>query len=74
MLIGKRSTAGLAAPVEHYQPDAITVLRNSINFSKTAFAVRKAAPDKGAETDEVLKEFGYSGAEIAKPKANSVTS
>jgi crotonobetainyl-CoA:carnitine CoA-transferase CaiB-like acyl-CoA transferase len=35
--------------------------------------VRKAAPDKGAETDEVLKEFGYSEAEITKLKAAGVT-
>jgi formyl-CoA transferase len=64
---------GLAAPVKHYQLGDIKVVRNGINFSKTPFAVRKAAPDKGAETDEVLKEFGYSEAEITKLKAAGVT-
>lgn len=51
----------------------IGVVRNGINFSKTLFAVRNAAPDRGAETDEVLKEYGYSEAEIAKLKADGVT-
>lgn len=46
---------------------------NGINFSKTPFAVRKAALDKGAETDEILKEYGYSETEIAKMKAGGVT-
>ena len=64
---------GLAAPVKHYQLGDIKVVRNGINFSKTPFGVRKAAPDKGAETDEVLKEFGYSEAEITKLKAAGVT-
>ena len=64
---------GLAAPVKHYQLGDIKVVRNGINFSKTPFAVRKAAPDKGAETDEVLKEYGYTDAEIDKLKAGGIT-
>jgi formyl-CoA transferase len=64
---------GLAAPVQHYQLGDIKVVRNGINFSKTPFAVRKAAPDKGAETDEVLKEYGYTDAEIDKLKAGGIT-
>jgi len=64
---------GLAAPVKHYQLGDIKVLRNGINFSKTPFAVRKAAPDRGAETDEILKEYGYSAEEIVKLKAGGIT-
>jgi formyl-CoA transferase len=64
---------GLAAPVKHYQLGDIKVVRNGINFSKTPFAVRKAAPDKGAETDEILKEYGYSETEIRGLKAGGIT-
>ncbi len=64
---------GLAAPVKHYQLGDIRVVRNGINFSKTRFAVRNAAPDRGAETDEILKEYGYGDAEIATLKINGIT-
>ncbi len=64
---------GLAAPTQHYKLGDIKVVRNGINFSKTPFTVRNAAPDKGAESVEILKEYGYSDAEIAKLKAGGVT-
>ena len=64
---------GLAAPAQHYKLGSITVVRNGINFSKTPFTVRNAAPDKGAETDEILGEYGYSEEEIAQLKAGGVT-
>jgi formyl-CoA transferase len=64
---------GLAVPARHYRLGDIGVVRNGINFSKTPFAVRKAAPDKGAETDEILKEYGYSADDIARLKAGGVT-
>jgi formyl-CoA transferase len=64
---------GLAAPVTHYQLGDIKVVRNGINFSKTPFSVRKAAPDKGAETDQILKEYGYSEENISQLKAHGIT-
>jgi crotonobetainyl-CoA:carnitine CoA-transferase CaiB-like acyl-CoA transferase len=64
---------GLSAPAKHYRLGEIGVVRNGINFSKTPFTVRKAAPDKGAETDEILKEYGYSDADIARLKAGGIT-
>jgi crotonobetainyl-CoA:carnitine CoA-transferase CaiB-like acyl-CoA transferase len=64
---------GLAAPTKHYRLGDIKVVRNGVNFSKTPFTVRTAAPDKGAESLEILKEYGYSEAEIAKLKAGGVT-
>jgi crotonobetainyl-CoA:carnitine CoA-transferase CaiB-like acyl-CoA transferase len=64
---------GIAAPVKHYKLGDIGVVKNGINFSKTPFKVRNAAPDRGAETDEILKEYGYSDADVAKLKADGVT-
>lgn len=37
-----------------------------IKFSETPCGVEKAAPVLGQHTDEVLKEFGFDDAEIAK--------
>lgn len=64
---------GLAAPAKHYQLGDIKVVRNGVNFSKTPFAVRKAAPDKGAESDEILKEYGFSDAEISTLRTEGIT-
>ena len=64
---------GLAAPVQHYQLGGIKVVCNGVNFSKTPFAVRKAAPDKGADSDEILKEYGFSDAEISTLRTEGVT-
>ena len=64
---------GLAAPTQHYRLGDISVVRNGVNFSKTPFTVRNAAPDKGAESVEILMEYGYSEAEITKLKAEGVT-
>ena len=64
---------GLAAPAQHYKLGNIGVVRNGINFSKTPFKVRNAAPDRGAETEEILGEYGYSDEEIAKLKTGGIT-
>ena len=64
---------GLAAPAKHYKLGDIGVVRNGINFSKTPFRVRNAAPDRGADTAEILGEFGYSEEEIAKLKVGGIT-
>jgi len=64
---------GLAAPTKHYKLGDISVVRNGINFSKTPFKVRNAAPDRGAETEEILGEYGYSDEEIKKLKDSGVT-
>jgi crotonobetainyl-CoA:carnitine CoA-transferase CaiB-like acyl-CoA transferase len=35
--------------------------------------VRNPAPDRGAETDEILKEYGFSDEEIENLKNNGIT-
>jgi len=57
---------GMAAPVHHYALGDIDVVAQGVRLSRTQFQVRTAAPDAGAHTDEVLGEYGYSPADIAK--------
>ena len=57
---------GMAAPVHHYALGDIEVVAQGVRLSRAQFQVRTAAPDPGAHTEEVLGEYGYSPAEIAK--------
>jgi crotonobetainyl-CoA:carnitine CoA-transferase CaiB-like acyl-CoA transferase len=56
----------MAAPIHHYALGDIEVVAQGVRLSRTQFQVRTAAPDPGAHTEEVLGEYGYSPAEIAK--------
>ena len=56
---------GMAAPTHHYVLGDIEVVNQGVRLSKTPFEVRSAAPDQGVHTDEVLKEYNYSAADIA---------
>ena len=56
---------GMAAPTHHYALGDIEVVNQGVRLSKTLFEVRSAAPDQGVHTDEVLKEYNYSAADIA---------
>jgi len=57
---------GMAAPVHHHALGDIEVVAQGVRLSRTSFAVRTAAPDPGVHTEEVLGEYGYSAADIAK--------
>jgi len=43
-----------------------------VRLSGTPFEVRTPAPDQGVHTEEVLGEFGYSAADIAKLRKSAV--
>ncbi len=63
---------GMAKPTHHYALGDIEVVAQGINLSGTPFKVRAAAPDQGAHTGEVLREFGYSAAAIDDLKKRGV--
>ena len=52
--------------VEHPTAGKMKIPGVPIKFSETPCGVEKAAPVLGQHTDEVLKEFGFDDAEIAK--------
>ena len=57
---------GMAKPVKHPVMGDIEIVNQGVRLSKTPYEVRSAAPDPGVHTEEVLKEYGYSAADISK--------
>ena len=56
---------GLVAGVEHPTLGALGLVRNAVTMSGGPATVRKATPEPGADTDEILCEAGVSSDEIA---------
>ncbi|MGH6630193.1 MAG: CaiB/BaiF CoA transferase family protein, partial [Burkholderiales bacterium] len=63
---------GMATPTHHHVLGDIEVVAQGVRLSRTLFEVRTSAPDPGAHTDEVLGEYGYSSADIAKLRKSAV--
>ena len=63
----------LATPVTHPALGELQVQRPAVTLSRTPASVRSAAPDLGADNNEVLTELGYSAAEIERLRAEQVT-
>lgn len=63
---------GMAAPTYHHALGDIELVAQGVRLSKAPFEVRSAAPDQGVHTDEVLKEYGYSAADIAEFRKSAV--
>jgi crotonobetainyl-CoA:carnitine CoA-transferase CaiB-like acyl-CoA transferase len=60
--------------VEHPVAGRVRLLRLPVEFSSGRAAVRRLPPAAGEHTDEVLREFGYADAEIARLHADGVVS
>jgi formyl-CoA transferase len=63
---------GMAVPIESVSHGTIDVVRTPLTFSRTPARPRSGAPVSGGHTVEVLKEAGYSDAEIASLTAAGV--
>ena len=55
---------GLAQPVRHRTLGEMKVQAPPVTLSRTPGAIRRAAPEHGEHTDEILTELGYSPEDI----------
>ena len=55
---------GMAQPVRHRTLGEMKVQAPPVTLSRTPGAIRRAAPEHGEHTDEILKELGYSAEDI----------
>ncbi len=63
---------GIATPVEHPRLGTQHLVASPLTLSGVAKQVRSAAPDPGADTEAVLREIGYTEAQIADMRTRGV--
>jgi len=62
----------VARKVKHARLGEIELVGQAVNLSRTPWALRRASPDRGEHTDEVLRALGYAETDIAKLKQDGV--
>jgi crotonobetainyl-CoA:carnitine CoA-transferase CaiB-like acyl-CoA transferase len=63
---------GIVKPMEHPRLGLEEVVASAINISGVPKDIRRATPDAGADTVEVLRDVGYTAAEIEDMKGKGV--
>ena len=56
---------GIAQPVEHPTLGGLELVGQAVTLSRTPSRLKTASPDPGEHTDAILRECGYSDADIA---------
>ena len=60
----------MALPIEHKRLGPQLMVASAINISGVPKDIRTPTPEAGADTDDVMREVGYSDAEIGQMRAN----
>ena len=63
---------GVAAPVQHPTLGTLHIINQPVKLSRTPAALVAATPERGEHTDEVLREAGYTDAQVADFKTKKV--
>jgi len=63
---------GAAAPVKHPKLGEIRIVNQPVKLSRTPALLATATPERGAHTDEILRELGYSDADVAALRSKRV--
>ncbi|SOE46563.1 CaiB/BaiF CoA transferase family protein [Orrella dioscoreae] len=63
---------GIATPVKHKRIGPVEVVGQPFMMSRTPSQVRSAAPDRGEDTEEILRELNYSAGQIAALREQGV--
>ncbi|MCC7081142.1 MAG: CoA transferase, partial [Burkholderiales bacterium] len=63
---------GIAAPVSHPVKGEFRIVGSPINMHGTPKTIRRPTPDRGEHSDEILREFGFSDAQLRELRAAGV--
>ena len=63
---------GVSTPVVHPKLGKLHLLGQAVKLSRTPAAIAAASPERGEHSEEVLREAGYSAAEIDQFKTKGI--